>query len=82
MKLNQLVGLDVRVAGAAAQILEICLHRFSDPGADCVFLHFDRDTESYNFEVMVERDDTPETLETKLRGMAAKGMPIVVSHAS
>ena len=80
--LNKLVGLNVTVAGVAEQILETCLKRLSVPGTDCVYLHFDHDTESYDSEVLVEKDETLETLKAKLQEMAAKGMPVVLSHAS
>lgn len=81
-KLDKLIGLNVTVDGVAEQILKACHYRLGLPGTDCVHLRFDHDTGSYDSEVMVERDDTLEILQTKLQDMAARGLPLVVSHAS
>lgn len=80
--LDVLVGLDIRACGAAERILSLCRQRLADIYADCVFLHFSDDLESYADEIMVERDDSVGDLVAKLGRIASRGLTTIRSHAS
>jgi len=75
--LGSLVGLNLSDANVEEKVLAACRVRLAEPGTDCVHLFFGGFDE-----VMVEKDDTVESLKAKLDRARGQGHTKIEAHGS
>lgn len=75
--LGSLVGLNLSDPNVGEKVLSACRVRLAEPGMDCVHLFFG----SFD-EVMVEKDDTVESLKAKPDRAHGQGHTKIEGHGS
>jgi len=75
--LGSLVGLNLSDANVEEKVLAACRVRLAEPGTDCVHLFFGGFDE-----VIVEKDDTVESLKAKLDRARGQGHAKIEAHGS
>jgi hypothetical protein len=85
--LETIRGLSIKYPKNAVKILAACQQRLTESGTSCVYLYFDKDKDDqvdggYDHIILVEKDETLESLKAKFKSMQARGYSKILACGS